>query len=211
MSRKVHIVGGGRDGGLYESMFEAHGWQVVNDIAKADLVQFTGGADVGPELYGEAKHPRSQVWPEADIRDRKAVQQASDLGIPMAGICRGGQFLNVMHGGKLYQHVDNHAIGVTHEVNVVGTDKVVQCTSTHHQMMRPGIHGNVLGTASLSTYCEHMMECGNIMVVEPEPDTDVEVVLYKDSRALCFQPHPEYMGVDSPCQKWYFALIEELL
>ena len=57
--RKVYIVGGGGD---YKSMFEGEGWEVVDCFSKADLIQFTGGADVSPALYGESTHPQTELY-----------------------------------------------------------------------------------------------------------------------------------------------------
>src|SRR3546814_14796091 len=54
-------------------------------------------------------------------------------GIPMLGVCRGAQFLNVMPGGKLYQDVDNH-VG-DHPIYDPQNKRVIpNVSSIHHQM-----------------------------------------------------------------------------
>lgn len=204
---KVHIVHPNRQ---YIDMFLHRDWGLAEDIASADLVQFTGGADVSPSLYGEERHPRTVFDSNRDRVEQGAFKLALALGKPVAGICRGGQFLNVMCGGSMYQHVDNHAISGTHHVVNVKTGELIPCTSTHHQMMCPAEDAVVIGVASESTVLERMRNSA-ISFLRAERGKDVEVLYYSNSRALCFQPHPEFLTSDSPCQQWYFNLIEDYL
>jgi len=193
-------------------MFLRQGWQVVNDMDKADFVQFTGGEDVDPMLYGEPRHPRTYASPERDSTESHLFHQAVDEGKNLLGICRGGQFLNVMSGGSMYQDVDNHAISGTHRASVdvpllkYKEGDLVDVTSTHHQMMRPGPSADILLTANLST----RFEDGWMNDQADFEYQDMEVLWYQKTKALCFQPHPEYVELDHPCQTLYFDLIEEL-
>ncbi len=206
-AKKVLIVEGN---GQYSRMFTANGWELADSIDSADLVQFTGGADVTPSLYHEARHPYTSNDPSRDTREARIYKLASQMKKPMAGICRGGQFLNVMCGGSMYQHVNNHAIHGTHLVINMDTGGLLPATSTHHQMMRAGSSAVLLGVASEATECQHM-EGGAIAYHEPERGSDVEVLHYPEQNILCFQPHPEYLEKTSPCQKWYFSLIKSKL
>lgn len=205
--RRVHIINGNYQ---YSRMFVSNGWELVDTIDDADLVQFTGGEDVTPEYYGEVRHPTTGSNSFRDSEEAVDFRTCLRLGKPMAGICRGGQFLNVMSGGRMYQHVDRHAIGGTHVAVDTRTGVMYPVTSTHHQMMRPGVKGEVLGVASESTFYEHMGD-GGIVRVHPDRGEDVEAVYYRHTNSLCYQPHPEYLQKGSPCQEWYFSLIEEKL
>ena len=207
MGRNVYIVEGNAQ---YVGMFARNGWGVVDDITKADLVQFTGGSDVDPDRYGEAKHPYTSIHKARDAQEERIFTLAMNLGKAVAGICRGGQFLNVMCGGSLYQHVNNHAIHGTHNAINLESGVVIPVTSTHHQMMRAGAFGEVVGVASEATMCENM-EGGAIAYHEQQRGEDVEVVYYKEENVLCFQPHPEYLEVDSACQQWYFSLVNSMM
>lgn len=202
--RRVHIV---ESNVQFVSMFEKRGWVVEPDLSKADLVQFTGGADVSPYLYGETKHPSTYSTKDRDLREQAIFETCRRLGKPMAGICRGGQFLNVMCGGKMYQNVNNHALHGTHMIVNLETGGLIAGTSTHHQMMREGPGAVILGVASESTLYEYM-EDGRIGYHIPERGQDIEVLWYPKYQALCFQPHPEYMDGSSVCQGWYFKLID---
>jgi gamma-glutamyl-gamma-aminobutyrate hydrolase PuuD len=147
----VFVVGG--DAAVCR-MFQNLGWEVVKNfsITTPALICFTGGADVQPHLYGE-HNVASYVNPARDEREMEVYTYCKGLGVPMVGICRGGQFLNVMEGGKMYQDVDNHT--ATHYLTLAETGEQFKVTSTHHQMMRPAPHGKVLAVANLATHRVH--------------------------------------------------------
>jgi putative glutamine amidotransferase len=125
-------------------------------LARLCGVIVSGGAgDVDPALYGEARHPKTQ--PVQAVRDRfelALVAAAVDGGVPVLGICRGMQVLNVARGGTLEQHLpdvvghDRHAQEpgryADHEVRLeedslaaraVGAERTA-VKSYHHQGVR---------------------------------------------------------------------------
>lgn len=188
---------------LITRMFMNNDWLVVNSEKEADLIQFTGGHDVSPMLYGEVKHPSTSCWPDRDQRESDVFHRNFEK--PKAGICRGGQFLNVMSGGSMWQHVNNHSIGGTHLATHVD-GREFQVTSTHHQMIIPDyLRSDTILTATLAT----SKEDGNQYDHGNEPDIDTEAVWYDDTTSLCFQPHPEYVDIHHECQELYFELLNE--
>lgn len=200
---KVLIVGPDR---LIAEMFLKRGWELVQHLGgEPDLIQFTGGEDVDPSFYGEGKHPSTYSNPRRDAQE-SAIYQEYVGKVPMAGICRGAQFLNVMNGGKLWQNVTYHAVMAGHEASCHHTGEVVHVTSTHHQMMIPSVHGKVLLTANVAgvkqSYSDQ--EMGGV-------SPDVEAVYYEDTKSVCYQPHPEYVAINSPCQDLYFTYLKDLL
>lgn len=203
--KKVFIVGGGYQ---YSNMFANAGWMIVDQLDEADLVQFTGGEDVTPMFYNESPHPQTYYNPERDQYEADIFYNAVALGKPMAGICRGGQFLNVMCGGRMFQHVTKHC--QDHLLTDVSSGEVILVSSTHHQMMRQGPTGIVLAYANQGSVKEHMENGKIVTVIEGNEWQDVEVVSYPKERVLCFQPHPEFPGYPGMTQ-YYFLLIEELL
>lgn len=195
---KVFVVGGDS---WIEKMFLIRGWTLVRSPDEADLLQFTGGEDVDPSFYSEERHARTYSNPKRDAEEAHIFLSYKDK--PMAGICRGGQFLNVMCGGAMWQHVDGHALSGTHTATLQTGEKV-QVTSTHHQMMRPSEVAERLLWANESSYrqsaIDHNLEY---------PFNDCEVVRY--GNVLCFQPHPEYVSRDHECQELYFKFLRDIL
>lgn len=191
-------------------MFRSAGWKVLKrDIVTADLIQFTGGHDVSPELYGEIKHPSTGTNPMRDAREQLIFKQGIAAGIPMAGICRGGQFLNVMCGGKMWQHVDNHATGQHHIAWDMATGEELSVTSTHHQMMIPGPNSRSIMVAKESR-CRHRMRNGHEVGVYDANPIDIEAIHYPLMNVFCFQPHPEFANEDVLATA-YFEYLDTLL
>ena len=188
-------------------MFKRKGYRVFENSERIqylhpDLVCFTGGEDVTPALYNEKALSVTHSNYNRDNQEQISYEQYKDIN--KVGICRGGQFLNVMNGGKMWQHVEGHATGQDHIVHDLVYGQEVLCTSTHHQMMIPAVTGEVevLGIADKrsDTYISS--------IARDAPTYDMEVVWYPTSRSLCFQPHPEYSNKD--CEAYFFDLVNLL-
>lgn len=194
-----------------DTMFTKKGWKVVSDPSDCDLIQFTGGPDISPSYYKSEKHPKTHSHP---VRDEKEFN-LYNIWVgkkPMAGICRGGQLLNVANGGLMYQHVDEHDYSQYHFVDSHfpsdNIHKKFLVTSVHHQMMIPTDKAIVLLTADES----ELRQLSDKVEDDPYPDMfDIEALFYPETSCFCYQPHPEYCQDSHPCQVNYFAFIETLL
>lgn len=81
-------------------------------IDQVDGVLLPGGVDVNPGLYGEERRMHTQ--PPHNERDRfemYLLERAMEKRIPILGICRGLQVINVKQGGTLYQDVEKEMSG----------------------------------------------------------------------------------------------------
>ncbi len=97
-------------------------------IAYAGLV-LGGGSDIDPKFYGEPNQQAQDPHRERDEMELALLKQARERAMPVLGICRGLQLINVAYGGTLQQHIgdahrgDTHLGGTskhaTHTVNVV--------------------------------------------------------------------------------------------
>ncbi len=122
---------------------------------RLDGLILTGGGDIDPARFGEAPHPKTaDVSPARDALEIELVERALHDDVPLLGICRGLQVLNVALGGSLHQHLPTQPIlhsqteprdRPTHAVKVMGEGTrlgrvlgalEVQVNSMHHQ----GIH-----------------------------------------------------------------------
>ena len=128
-------------------------------IRRLDGLLLSGGSDLDPRYYGEEPIPElNEVRPERDTFEMAALECALELGMPVFGICRGLQVLNVALGGTLYQDLPSQKTGYellahrqqtpkwqwTHEVEVdIGSEvaKIMGATglrvnSYHHQAIK---------------------------------------------------------------------------
>jgi hypothetical protein len=201
---RVFIIGGGF---AYNKMFYDAGFKGARFVEDADFLCFTGGEDVDPALYGEKALTGTYFNTARDEREAEIFGRAVGLQKPMVGICRGGQFLNVMNKGKMWQHVDNHALSGTHSIIDMKTGKEIDgMTSTHHQMMRPADDAEILAITGRSTIKQAASE--EIRRDQPETD-DMEVLWYNGTLSLCFQPHPEIR--EGQCRDYFMTLVDEYI
>ncbi len=75
-------------------------------LERIDGLILAGGSDVDPETYGAQRHPETKgTWPGRDRFELALARGALRRGMPLLGICRGMQVLNVALGGTLHQHL----------------------------------------------------------------------------------------------------------
>jgi putative glutamine amidotransferase len=77
-------------------------------LARMSGLLLSGGADIDPAGYGRPIAGARDLEPERDAMEREAWDAAAARGLPVLGICRGFQAINVFSGGRLVQHVDGH-------------------------------------------------------------------------------------------------------
>jgi putative glutamine amidotransferase len=86
-----------------------------------DGLLLAGGADIDPALYGQHPHAETQdTVPERDAFEIALTRGAIERDIPLLGICRGMQLINVALGGTLTQHLPEHLASEEHR-KVIGS------------------------------------------------------------------------------------------
>jgi putative glutamine amidotransferase len=117
-------------------------------LDRLDGICLSGGPDLDPEAYGAVERhvELGPTEPSLDAFELALARAADTRGMPIFGICRGAQALNVARGGTLHQHLPGHrqtepATATTHSVVVedgshlaalVGT-RPLRVNSFHHQ------------------------------------------------------------------------------
>lgn len=136
-------------------------------FAAMDGLLLSGGADVDPSRYGRPVQGATDVERARDVLEADAWAAAQERGLPVLGICRGFQAINVFSGGALLQHVDGHigpgwghGVAATHPLRVAPGTRlarilfptnarggVLTVNTYHHQAVRaadlaPGLVAN---------------------------------------------------------------------
>jgi putative glutamine amidotransferase len=112
----------------YLAALQGAGFEIValdpNDEVPEDFdaLCLTGGGDIEPSRYGEPRAPETEdVDPARDELEIRVLGTALSRDLPVLGICRGFQVINVARGGTLVQHVDGHSrsLGALHSHEAV--------------------------------------------------------------------------------------------
>jgi putative glutamine amidotransferase len=155
-----------RKNALYAAAVERHGGTpVVLDASAGDTVVaaalgamdgllLSGGADIDPSRYGRPLAGAVDTEPDRDALEARAWAAADARDVPVLGLCRGLQAINVFSGGSLLQHVDGHAgrpygtgPAATHPIRLVpgsrlqewvGGEPELAVNSFHHQGILAG-------------------------------------------------------------------------
>ena len=169
--------------------------------SKIDLIIFTGGEDVSPEYYSERKGKYTSCNSTRDSIEKNIFDNKS-YRTPKLGICRGAQFLTVMNGGTLIQHVENHG-NCTHPITILDSlqDKIiVEIPSDHHQMMNPYyLPDSYYEIIGYSTFFRSGVYLNGDDINHKLKPTflEPEIVYYPRTSSLAIQPHPEWMDYES--------------
>ncbi|WP_161369750.1 gamma-glutamyl-gamma-aminobutyrate hydrolase family protein [Streptomyces sp. SID5643] len=99
-----------RAGGLAAMLPPDDPERATEAVARLDGLVIAGGPDVEPVRYGAEREERTgPPAPDRDAWELALIDAALAAGVPLLGICRGMQLLNVALGGTLVQHIDGHA------------------------------------------------------------------------------------------------------
>jgi len=172
-------------------------------LPAVDGLLLPGGWDVDPSLYGETKDVKvGPIDRELDETELEMFKQARARELPVLGICRGQQVINVAMGGSLVQHLEGHEVrehGRTHLAHTIEVDPSselgeaagehkIRVNSFHHQAVKelaPGLHQSATGE-----------------------DGTVEGVESDDGLIVAVQCHPEELTTDLP---WARKLFERFV
>lgn len=181
-------------------------------IEKMDGLLLTGGYDIAPKFFGETLHPLlGVVTEERDILEMALVEKCLQKKIPIFGICRGLQLLNVYFGGTLYQHVEASV-----NTPILHMQKENRKVTTHHvSVKKESTFYSIVKKDRISVNSMHhqaIKKLGkNLNAVAMADDGLIEAIEFQgDSFCMAVQWHPEELVVngDLPSKRLFQAFIE---
>lgn len=193
----------------YLRAVEAAGGEPVEIMAGSDLLPpldgllLPGGWDVDPALYGEEPDSTvGQIDRELDDTEVNLFRQAREGDIPVLGICRGQQVINVAMGGSLVQHLEGHevrAFGRSHLAHRVDVDPASEL-------------GRAVGQSEMRVNSLHHQAVGSLAPglrqTATGEDGTVEGVESDDGLIVAVQCHPEELTGELP---WARSLFERFI
>jgi putative glutamine amidotransferase len=176
---------------------DAHGESPESLVARVSGVVLTGGGDVDPAFYGEARHAAYQ--PAEDGRDAFEIalaRAAVKADIPLFAICRGMQVLNVAMGGTLVQDIPAEVNGaLDHSVSeprfAIAHDVWVAQGTALWTLMHDTVDGETTPVNSRHHQAVKRVAEG-FLVSATSPDGVIEAMERPASRfCIAVQWHPE--------------------
>lgn len=174
-------------------------------ISRIDGLLLAGGADLSPTSYGE--QPLRPEWSGDPIRDAyelQLVEQARARGLPILGVCRGIQLLNVALGGRLHQDIVTQRANSLvhrdwHQYDALGHD-----VSLEPQSWISRIYGDVTSLEVNSIHHQGLSELAQpLRATAWAPDGVIEAVQMREGNEwiMGIQWHPEWLEpkTDDPC------------
>ena len=161
-------------------------------VERVDGIVLSGGADVDPDRYGEDRSAQcGVVETERDAWELALVQAAMAAGLPLLGICRGIQVLNVAFGGTLIQDLEDRG-GGGHQ-----RDDVARGVTVHSVELEPGslaasLYGTLRQVNSLHHQAVDRLGAG-LVASGHAPDGTVEALEMPGAPVLGVQWHPEML------------------
>ena len=189
---------------------------LVDIISRLDGIILIGGADIHPSYYNEEPIEQlGEVDSLRDVYDISLIRLAAQRGVPMLGICRGEQLINVAFGGTLYQDIpaqhpdttvrhnqEEPSSVPTHAVNLLPDSEMARITgetqlftNTHHhqavKQVAPGFRITAWATDSIPEAIEN---------IEGKPIWGVQF-------------HPEALTVagDSISARFFYFLVDKAI
>lgn len=182
--------------------------EVAGDlVARIDGLILSGGGDVDPSLYGGVV--REEVYGvnrERDEFEIALVRAALERNLPVLGICRGCQLINVALGGTLIEHLPEGEGGVRHRAS--------ESESARHPVAAWGRLAGILGCGEIEPVSYHhqavRQPAPGLEVVARAPDGVVEALEMPGHPWLfAVQWHPEITaGEDRAQQRLFDALVK---
>ncbi len=196
-------------------IFPAVDSSIENYLGLVDGILLTGSySNINPTYYGDEKPiDENHLDAARDTLTLSLIEKALEKGVPILGICRGFQELNVALGGSLHQQVHCQP-GLNDHREDKSTDVDVQYGFSHNiNINENGILSSLWADTHVEVNSVHgqgVDRLGQGLTIEAVADDGlIEAVSVKDKPALAVQWHPEWRVTEIPFYRAIFAWFKD--
>lgn len=157
---------------------------------KLDALVIGGGDDIAPEHYGGEITEKVKTNPQRDLLEMHWIRTALNHEIPLLGICRGAQLINVVLGGNLHQDIRHLRYHTHNRPGLLPTKQV--------KIDKNSQLGHICGSFKFrvnSLHHQAVKDPGKgLRIVAEDLDTITQAIEANDGRTIIgVQWHPEYL------------------
>ena len=172
-------------------------------VRRLDAVVLSGGPDLDPSAYGAPAHPElGPTEPELDRFELDLARAAVTRGMPVLGICRGMQVLNVALGGSLHQHLPDLEGGTEHRQQRPNFEPTHRVTLARDSRLTKVVGRRYVEVNSFHHQGLHTLGKG-LAIAGHAPDGQIEAVEVRGRRftfgvqwhAECLVDRPEHLAL----------------
>lgn len=192
---KIGIAGRAKDTGRYEQFLTFMNIPHITSLSIGELsacqaLIFPGGGDITPKLFGEPNLGSHNIDTELDLLQLQIFQFALQQKLPILGICKGMQLINVALGGTITQHLDTSGIHTSASADVYH-DTIISPSSFLHTLYGSTITTNSRHHQAINKLGNHL-----IPVQWCTADNCVEAIEHSCLPIWGVQWHPERLNFD---------------
>lgn len=160
------------------------------DVSLLDGLVFAGGTHVHPNRFNQEPEVSATYDEQRDATDWELLRGAEAFGLPVLGICRGAQLINIYRGGSLCQNVTPLRVNTRHRPLLLPlqTVRVVKGTRVASVLLGPSIGANRIHSQAIKQLGRHLR------VAAIDNDLFVQAIENTEGQWLMgVQWHPEYL------------------
>lgn len=175
-----------------------------SDLDRVDGIIVGGGDDISPELYGMTLAASARLDPDRDAFERRLVTAALERNMPILGICRGSQMLNVALSGTLDQDAYKTYRGSRRYHTILPRKRVQVCNGT---CLHEIVGGKPLKVNALHSQAVQRLGCDLRVAARNEGGMIQAIERTYEPFALGLQWHPEHLFYARRQQAIFAALV----
>lgn len=176
------------------------------DLGKVDALIISGGDDIHPSIYGMDAIPKANYDRKRDELEKAHIEYALENDLPLLGICRGMQLLNVVSGGDLFVDIRGMRKLTSNRPTLLPQKPVYisQGSRLETILNTPNLKVNSLHYQAINKLANHYI------ISATDRDNFVQGLEHRDGKPFGgVQWHPEYLFYSNKHRKIFVWLVNE--